>query len=167
MSSEKWVKLQCMSSRSERASETTRKKMKHFRKSMCSGEKPTRVRERVMIALLCSPAATSSLRISCLFMNNYLVSRKLNLPNLNKWYTCHSWTAVWIQRNEKYLKNSVLKKIARMASEEKQEVKWMSMLNINKRLYIQLFRERLSENGARSNPERYYGIWSIHCFWRL
>lgn len=58
--------------------------MKDFRKSMCSGEKPTRVRERVMIALLCSPAATSSLRISCLFMNNYLVSRKLNLPNLNK-----------------------------------------------------------------------------------
>ena len=28
-----------------------------------------------------------------------------------------------IQRNEKFLKNSVLKKIARMASEEKQEVK--------------------------------------------
>ena len=68
---------------SERAKQPG-KKMKDFRKSMCSGEKPTRVKERVMIALLCSPAATSSLRISCLFMNNYLVSRKLNLPNLNK-----------------------------------------------------------------------------------
>ena len=31
--------------------------------------------------------------------------------------------------------------------------------------WIQLFRERLSEKSARDNPERSYGIWSIHCFW--
>ena len=28
---------------------------------------------------------------------------------------------------------------------------------------IQLLRERLSEKCARDNPERLYGIWSIHC----
>ena len=32
-------------------------------------------------------------------------------------------------------------------------------------MYIQLFRGRLSEKCARDNPERWYGIRSIHCFW--
>ena len=32
---------------------------------------------------------------------------------------------------------------------------------------MQLFRQRLSGKRARDNPERLYGIWSIHSSWRL
>ena len=41
-----------------------------------------------------------------------------------------------------------------------------SLRLLTRKLDIQLFRERLSDKKcARGNPERYYGIWSIHFSW--
>ena len=46
-------------------------------------------------------------------------------------------------------------------------VKKKMILFKSHQFYIQLFRERLSEKCARDNPERYCGIWSIHCSWTV